>query len=123
MHVTWWNVFNCLAAICLVLSVISECRSAPREARRLRDLANADGSSHRHSDAFAKQRRKYQREMWWQFPVGLVTFAVGASAVVAGGHWTIDVYSMGVGFWALTSAGVAFRCTRILGPPASTAKR
>jgi hypothetical protein len=118
MHVTWWNI---LVGVVLIWAVISECRSSPRDARRLRDALKGGAGSH--AEAFAKQRRSYQRKMWWQLPAGVGLVVVGMIAGFTEGHWGTVAYAIATGLWVLISGIVGFVCLRILGaapPPAQT---
>jgi hypothetical protein len=46
MHVGWWNVVVAVAVSLMVLSAISEFRSSPREARRLRNTLQGGAGGH-----------------------------------------------------------------------------
>lgn len=113
MHVTWWEV---LLVVLFFGMAIREWRSFLREARRLREVVNADGNSYRHSDAFANQRRSYKRKMWWMIPLGVVLLLLNMIGGIER-DWG-GVVSMGLGLWLLLWGVVAWLCLRILGPPA-----
>jgi hypothetical protein len=114
MHVTWWVV---ALGVLLLWTAVSECRSSPRQARRLRDVLKGGAGSH--AEAFGKQRRSYQRKMWWQLPGGVALLLLG---MIIGfrGDWGGAVYVIEVAMWFLISGIVGFVCLRILGPPAQT---